>query len=385
MNPLQTVHLHHPTAQYATYNMQVRPAHPMFDASSTYYVQYNPQAEAYPPYGDGFSLSAYVQVPTSVKDSHRPSPLHTSSAAPPTTDINTSLYSPTGSTGYITPPSSTESSFSPTQNLEPEEDSTVVAISTAFHPQAHPHLPPTDIVFSASDAVLFYAHSSTILAACPHAFSTYIGGNLNDPKFRDQLIQLDAPSQELNVILHMLYGTSSAAHSPLLETLINAVDRMPSYSIVPEEHIVPSSHLHILLLSYAPLHPLELYTLAACHNLNSLAIKTSSHLLSYSLQTITDEQAERIGAVYLKKLMVLHFGRFTALRNILLQPPHPHPPTRECDFSQQRKLTRAWALVSAYLAWDARPGILPIGLVYLSSLIFEQTSQLTRCKQRLIR
>ncbi|KAJ3492619.1 hypothetical protein NLJ89_g11194 [Agrocybe chaxingu] len=62
----QTVHLHQPTAQYATYNMPAPPEQPMFDASSTYYMQYNPQAEAYPPYGDGFSLSAYVQVPTSV-------------------------------------------------------------------------------------------------------------------------------------------------------------------------------------------------------------------------------------------------------------------------------------------------------------------------------
>ncbi|CAA7263836.1 unnamed protein product [Cyclocybe aegerita] len=358
MNPPQHNRLLHRPAQYAAYNMRVvQEERPTFDASHAHYAQYNPQAEAYPLYGDAFTLATYVQVPTSMRNSHRPSPLHDDNVVSPTpADVNASLYSATvAADSYITPPSSTES-LTPTQNPEPEDDSTVVAVSTAFHPQAHPHLPPTDIILSASDGVLFYAHSSTILTACPKAFSTYIGGNLNDPKFRDQLIQLDAPSQELNVILHMLYGTSCAAHSPSLETLINAVDRMPSYSMVPEEHIVPSSHLHNLLLSYAPLHPLELYTLAASHNLEPLAVKTSSHLLSYSLQTITDEQAERIGAVYLKKLMVLHFGRFTALKNILLQPPHPHPPTKECDFIQQRKLTRAWALVSAYLAWDARPG-----------------------------
>lgn len=66
--------------------------------------------------------------------------------------------------------------------------------------------------------------------------------------------------------------------------------------------------------------------------------------------------AERIGAVYLKRLFFLHFGRAEALKRILLPPPHPHAPTPSCDFSDQKKLTRAWALASAYLAWDTRPG-----------------------------
>ncbi|KAF8970864.1 hypothetical protein BDZ97DRAFT_1694124 [Flammula alnicola] len=65
--------------------------------------------------------------------------------------------------------------------------------------------------------------------------------------------------------------------------------------------------------------------------------------------------AERIGAVYLRKLLRLHVGRFTSLKGISLHPPLPHPPTKECSFEDQRKLTRAWALVSAYLAWVARP------------------------------
>ena len=30
-------------------------------------------------------------------------------------------------------------------------------------------------------------------------------------------------------------------------------------------------------------------------------------------------------------------------------------PTLECGFFEQKKLTRAWALASAYLTWDARP------------------------------
>jgi hypothetical protein len=87
-----------------------------------------------------------------------------------------------------------------------------------------------------------------------------------------------------------------------------------------------------------------------------MAVAVSSHLLSFPLATITDDVAERIGPVYLKRLFFLHFGRVDALKRLLLSPPHPHAPTAWCDFAEQKKITRAWALASAYLAWDARPG-----------------------------
>jgi len=34
-----------------------------------------------------------------------------------------------------------------------------------------------------------------------------------------------------------------------------------------------------------------------------------------------------------------------------------HGPTPLCDFTEQKRLTRAWALAAAYLAWDARPDL----------------------------
>ena len=66
--------------------------------------------------------------------------------------------------------------------------------------------------------------------------------------------------------------------------------------------------------------------------------------------------AKEVSPVYLKRLFFLHYGRADALERILasLSSSHPHPPTRECDRTEQRKLSRAWVLASAYLAWDAR-------------------------------
>ncbi|PPQ86568.1 hypothetical protein CVT25_006160 [Psilocybe cyanescens] len=239
-------------------------------------------------------------------------------------------------------------------SLSPELDETdsIISISTSFHPNTQP---TPDTIFASSDGVLFYIRSETVLTACPTAFIAILKDPLSHPKFRDENILLDVPSAELNVIFHALYGTSPAANSPTFETLVQAVDRMPMHSLPPQTLVRPSGSLHELLLFHAPLHPMETYALAAHHKLHSLAVSVSSHLLSYDLSTISDDMAERIGAIYLKKIMLLHMGRFTALKAILLHPPHPHPPSKECGFEDQRKLTRAWALVSAYLAWDARP------------------------------
>jgi hypothetical protein len=55
-------------------------------------------------------------------------------------------------------------------------------------------------------------------------------------------------------------------------------------------------------------------------------------------------------------MFFLHVGRVDALKRILLPPPHQHPPTIDCGFSDQKGVTRAWALASSYLVWDARPG-----------------------------
>lgn len=229
-------------------------------------------------------------------------------------------------------------------------------MSTTFYPGAHHHSLPSDISFLSSDNVFFYVHSHLILAASDNGFQGLLPPLSASNKDQDPIIHVPEVSTVLNIILHTVYDMSCAHYSPTFETLATAVSRLPQYGIKAKTAIMPSTPLYSLLLSYAPLHPLDLYALAASFDLYDLAVATSSHLLSFSLATLTDEMAERIGAVYLKRLFFLHFGRSDALKRVLLPPPHPHPPTPWCDFTEQKRLTRAWALASAYLAWDARPG-----------------------------
>jgi len=213
------------------------------------------------------------------------------------------------------------------------------------------------VVLLSSDHVFFYVHSHVLLDASENGFNSLLSSL--PPPTRDQQLMVTVPevSAVLNIILHAVYNMSCAHYSPPFSLLVDAIDRLAVYGISPKMRITPSTPLYAILLSYAPLVPLDLYALAAAYDLYDLAVATSSHLLSFPLASLSDEMAERMGPVYLKRLFFLHFGRSDALKRVLLPPPHPHPPTPWCDFTEQKKLTRAWALASAYLAWDARPDL----------------------------
>ncbi|TEB30209.1 hypothetical protein FA13DRAFT_576314 [Coprinellus micaceus] len=240
------------------------------------------------------------------------------------------------------------------------DGSTLVSISTTFHPAAQLAPSQTDVVLVSLDGVFFYVHQATLLAVSNNGFDSRLPRPtpLNPAnKDLDPFLSVPDHSSTLNIILHAAYDMSCAHYSPSFQSLCQAVNRLPAYGISPKAQITPSTPMYNILLAYAPLFPLDLYALAAGFDLYDLAVATSSHLLGFPLFSLTDEMAERIGPVYLKRLFFLHFGRSDALKRVLLPPPQVHPPTHDCDFNEQKKLTRAWALASAYLAWEARPDL----------------------------
>jgi hypothetical protein len=181
--------------------------------------------------------------------------------------------------------------------------------------------------------------------------------SLEDRRFLEPVLALPTEhSSVLNIVLHAIYNISCRHYSPSFDTLVDAVGALKTYGVNPKNFITTSTPLYDVLLTHAISRPLDLFALASLHNLDDLAVATSSHLVSFSLCTINDSMAERIGPIYLKRLFFMHLGRAEALRNILLPPPYPHTPTAACDHNQQKHLTRAWTLSSAYLAWDGRAG-----------------------------
>ncbi|KAF8842293.1 hypothetical protein BDN67DRAFT_926703 [Paxillus ammoniavirescens] len=253
-----------------------------------------------------------------------------------------------------TPPESFAAS--PVDSLQ--DENTFVSVSTTFFPGAQNHSHPPDLVLLSSDSVFFYVHTHVLLSASGNNFNSLLPPS---PKAKSSpmgpVVCVPESSAILNILLHTVYDMSCSHYSPSFESLAATLSAMGTYAISLRTYVARATPLHTLLLSYAPLYPLELYALAASYDLYDLAVPTSSHLLSFSLASLTDEMAERIGPRYLKRLFFLHFGRADALKRLLLPPPHPHPPTPICDFLEQKKLTRAWALASAYLAWDARPDL----------------------------
>jgi len=235
-----------------------------------------------------------------------------------------------------------------------KEDSSNASISSTFFPGFRES--STDIVFRSTDLILFHVHSHILLDVSKDAFGGFLSNPLAvEPQFGT--IDIPESSAILDVILHMIYDISSADHSPTYNILEEAVDKMPRYGVIPKLHIKPLTPLYNLLLLNAPLIAIRLYALAGRHDLYYLAFDTSSYLLAFDLSTITDSMSQRMGPIYLKRLMALQLGRLDKLKQILLQPPRPHPPTDACDFSEQKRLARAWVLLASILAWDAKPDL----------------------------
>jgi len=265
-----------------------------------------------------------------------------------------------GSLPHVTTPLATPQLPTPTDShasfISPEEHSNaVVSVSTAFYPGAWDER--SDVIFRSSDSVWFYANSSELLRESDNNFHSLLppavqpGARDNDPP---PVIDVQEDSAAFNIVLHVLYRLSCDKYSPPIEAIEAAVTALQKYGVSVRKHTTPSSPLFSLLVFFNDTAPTELYTFAAKHDLYDLAALTSSYLHSIDLSTLTDDMAERMGPLYLKRLFFLHYGRADALKRILLSPPHPHAPTPDCDFAEQKQLTRAWALASAYLAWDAR-------------------------------
>ncbi|PCH36127.1 hypothetical protein WOLCODRAFT_108268 [Wolfiporia cocos MD-104 SS10] len=240
-----------------------------------------------------------------------------------------------------------------------------VSVSTTFFPDAALYSQLPDLILLPSDCVFFYVQTHRILSMSSNGFSGFLPVKNGNPTFtldtttcgQIPIISLPEPATVLNIVLHAVYDISFARYQPTLDALLAAVDALDRYGMSVEQHCIEGSLLFTLLLAQAPIAPIEVYAVAAHHGLQELAVRTSAHSLGYPLSTLSDAHACKMGAVYLKRLFFLHIGRVDALRRMILAPPYPHPPTPQCDFSAQKKLTRAWGLASAYIAWDARPDV----------------------------
>ncbi|KAK7043174.1 hypothetical protein VNI00_008528 [Paramarasmius palmivorus] len=235
-------------------------------------------------------------------------------------------------------------------------------VSLMFGPSSEPlggRIRP-DFAFITSDSVLFYVDEKTILRASKNNFSSLLP--LNTLENIHRVVYVDLHSTELQVILQVIYDVSydsdnpnpgpswqSPSNYPDVKAIIHGIDLLPHFGIDPKARIHPQTFtqrqtkMFAFLLTCAPIYPLEIYTLAARHNMHDLAVSTSSHLLTIDLATINSSTVQSMGALYHGKLIRLLEDRKLILSNLLSVQLGLHDPTKKCGFTDQQVLKHAWA------------------------------------------
>jgi len=230
-----------------------------------------------------------------------------------------------------------------------------ISMSTAFHPDANFDPNPTDHILISVDKVFFHVHSHVLQNSTSNFFNSVF---LSPPIMWRGLgpsYMLDDRADVLNVLLHTAYHRSVAPYSPTVETIVLTLDALHKYGMPFDHFLAPATPLFTYIVSQAALSPIDVYMAAARYRLEDLAVPVSTYLLSFPLSGITDEMADRMGAVYLKRLIMLQISRTDELRKLLLTPPSTHPDTLQCGFVEQRTLTREWTLSTSELSWQIRP------------------------------
>jgi len=258
---------------------------------------------------------------------------------------------PSGASAVPTPPDSDLGLPSD----ERSEASALVSVSTTFNLDTITDDRRSDLLILSSDSVLFYVHSARLLEASGNGFNGNLPLTPTQNLLSNRIIALPERASVINLLLCAVYFMPCTHYSPSFEDLSEAMAALGIYGLPIQTFLTRDSPLFDAFLIHAPTRPLDLYAFAATNRLHDLAVITSPHLLSLTLSSLTDEMAVKIGPIYLKKLFFLHLGRTDALKQLLQSPPRPHAPTSSCGFEEQRELTRAWALASAYLTWNARP------------------------------
>ncbi|KAF8598923.1 hypothetical protein BDV93DRAFT_592542, partial [Ceratobasidium sp. AG-I] len=226
------------------------------------------------------------------------------------------------------------------------DEEPIATVSSHFHPD-EPNMQDADIILLATDAVFFYTHRAKLLLKSSNSF-----GGLITPE--DPPLEIAMPncrSEVLNVVLFAVYELPMQLCDPSLEALREVIPALTSLGYDIRVIAAPDSELFRLLLEAAEGDPLSLYAVAAQHSFEELAVPASTFSLDKPIKDLSEELAEQMGPVYLRRLLLLHFQRATALRRLITPPPVLHPPTDDypkCNKELQQSIDQTWVVVSAY-------------------------------------
>lgn len=159
----------------------------------------------------------------------------------------------------------------------------------------------------------------------------------------------------VGLITARIQGFSCRNYSPTVENFASAFSILTRHGYSLPSLVTPQSEVFSDLLLLSDSKPLQIYTLAASHSLDALAVQASTPALSVPLTEIDNNSAIAMGPVYLLRLATLHQQRKDALKALMLVAPKEHADVPDCGPEDRRSVMRAYALAAAYLAWEVVP------------------------------
>ncbi|KAK7676496.1 hypothetical protein QCA50_020570 [Cerrena zonata] len=251
-----------------------------------------------------------------------------------------------------------ENTSEPIIPLESQKESSSFSMSTAFSAYMNFGDGGPDVVLMSRDAVHFFVRRNRLLNVSNNQFALLLSPYI-DSSFQtaQQPIQLTEDAQTLNIVLHILYGVSFHVYSPSLEILLQAIQTLEKYGVVLSTHLIPGTPLFDDIVLKTPYQPLEVYIVAADHDLFQLAQIASGYLLSISLLSIPRMQISRLNSDYLAMLYNLHIARTLVLQRLISRPPDEHEATFQCGFSAYQAMKSAWSVATSSFILNANPDV----------------------------
>ena len=157
--------------------------------------------------------------------------------------------------------------------------------------------------------------------------------------------------------LQQIKGMSIRERDPSIEFLGHLFATLLKYGYTLDTVISPLSEPFAYLLLRADEEPLQIYSLAAHHSFEALAVPTSTKALRISLSSVDESSAITMGTSYLLRLARLHLFRLDTLKSLLLNPPAMHDDTDTCKRHDRLNVQRAFGLTAGYLVWEATASI----------------------------
>ncbi|KAI0088757.1 hypothetical protein BDY19DRAFT_144380 [Irpex rosettiformis] len=234
---------------------------------------------------------------------------------------------------------------------------TTTQLSNAFNPVAGLDVLPPNVILISSDNVFFAVHQHRLISV---SFNNF-GGLLvpGSKPTRDNPVTLTVPedSSVVNVVLHCVYDISCDSYHPTFTCLTASLPALKRYGLALSQYLARGTHLFNTVLNYAPLRPIETYTLVASHQLEDLAAAASSYTLHIKLYQIPHNLTDNMGTTYLQRLHQLHALRTAKLKELLDTKLFPHVARPYCSVEQRQVVSRAYHLAGAQVFYDATPAI----------------------------